>query len=142
MSTRCTTHFIDGNRLVAIVYRHCDGYPDGHGRDLLEFLKGEGCTNRRLTDDMGLLAAQLIVWLRERQKINYEWTKDEQWSDFLSIRVMMEDPWDIEYRYIVRNGGYVTCQVVSNWKGEDIVHETFELTPANIDKYEGKLREE
>ena len=51
MSTRCITHIhemktLDPNEhIVCSFYRHWDGYPSGHGRDLYEWLKDKGLKN-------------------------------------------------------------------------------------------------
>ena len=40
MGTRSLTTFIDNNTKeeIVVMYRQYDGYPGGHGRDLLNFL--------------------------------------------------------------------------------------------------------
>lgn len=38
MSTRCMTIFKENGKNVAAFYRHHDGYPDGQGQDLCNFL--------------------------------------------------------------------------------------------------------
>lgn len=38
MSTRCLTVFLSHGQEIAVMYRHCDGYPAGHGRELKDFL--------------------------------------------------------------------------------------------------------
>ena len=41
MSTRCFTVFEkEDGKVIAVMYRHSDGYPEGHGQDLASFLKG------------------------------------------------------------------------------------------------------
>lgn len=49
MSTPCLTILRDGdNKDIAVLYRHWDGYPSGHGVQLRDFLK-----NIKLTDGIG-----------------------------------------------------------------------------------------
>ena len=46
MSTRCLTVFKNsGGKEIAVLYRHMDGYPEGHGKELRKFLKGKPITN-------------------------------------------------------------------------------------------------
>ena len=49
MSTRSITHIHEshtGNEnIVCSFYRHCDGYPDGHGKDLKEWLNDKKLVN-------------------------------------------------------------------------------------------------
>lgn len=111
MSTRSTTHFVDGDEVKAIVYRHSDGYPDGHGADLLQFFADvRSQTSDTRFDDPTYLAAKLVVWLARRFAITYDWRAnpstqvshaDTRPLDFLSVGVCLEDPGDIEYRYVV-----------------------------------------
>lgn len=113
MSTRSTTHFIDESGDAAIVYRHADGYPDGHGADLQEFFAAvEADTQDRRFNDPTYLAAKLVVWLARRFAVtysaetNYEAVShaDERPLDFLSVGVVLKDPGDIEYLYEVDCG--------------------------------------
>lgn len=126
MSTRSTTHFISGGKTRAIVYRHPDGYPEGHGVDLQRFFADveEQAQDTRF-NDASYLAAKLVVWLADMfaDKTMTRTEADEarvpilenaykmgdteyvrvkaRMLDFLSVGVMMEDPGDIEYRYEV-----------------------------------------
>jgi hypothetical protein len=56
----------DGSEAV-VMYRQFDGYPDGHGLDLAEFLKGKKIVNGIGMGDtgnfngMGCLAAQMVA---------------------------------------------------------------------------------
>ena len=52
MSTRSITHIHEmksmefaKERIVCSFYRHCDGYPTGHGDDLANWLKGKSLVN-------------------------------------------------------------------------------------------------
>lgn len=111
MSTRSTTHFVEGGKTCAIVYRHADGYPDGHGAELQEFFADvEAQTQDTRYNDPSYLAAKLVVWLADKFANKYE--RDEatgeygyvksQPLDFLSVGVCIEDPEDIEYRYVIQ----------------------------------------
>jgi hypothetical protein len=110
MSTRCTTHFTwdESGEPAAIVYRHADGYPEGHGVELQEFFDAvETQTNDTRFNDPSYLAAKLVVWLADKFATRFEWdgpnmreVKTEK-LDFISVGVVMKDPGDIEYRYVV-----------------------------------------
>jgi len=69
MGTRSLTTFNDEwkNEEIAVVYRQYDGYPQGHGRELFEFLNemvvvnGIGFNNPpKVANGMDCLAAQVI----------------------------------------------------------------------------------
>jgi hypothetical protein len=71
MGTRSLTYVYGGDREtkpLVCMYRQFDGYPSGHGQELIDFLKPiklvnglgpEG--NQRVANGMGCLAAQLIA---------------------------------------------------------------------------------
>jgi hypothetical protein len=109
MSTRSTTWFVSGDtsRPEAKVYRHADGYPEGHGRDLQRFF-GDVADQTRDTrfDDPSYLAAKLIVWLAREFATSYDGGKrtshaDTRPLDFLSVGVVQDDPGDVEFVYVV-----------------------------------------
>ena len=110
MSTRSTTHFLSGSKVHAIVYRHPDGYPAGHGADLLRFFDDVRAqtSDTRFTDPE-YLAAKLVVWLADHFRTGYRFdstdgttsTYRKDLLDFTSVGVVLEDPADIEYRYVV-----------------------------------------
>jgi hypothetical protein len=68
MGTRCLTRVFDfkGAEIICL-YRQFDGYPDGHGAELREFLDGfkivNGLNNLtgKIANGMGCLAAQLVA---------------------------------------------------------------------------------
>lgn len=127
MSTRAIVNFYDSagesatrdekgrfapkKYLRAKVYRHCDGYPEGLGKDLKKFLallKKTVKDNR--FNDASYLAAKWVVHDSERFAVEYHWDREENEPlttpkenrlDFLSVGIMMEDPGDIEYIYDV-----------------------------------------
>lgn len=50
MSTRSITHIYEmqnlrPDKIVCSFFRHCDGYPSGHGQDLAEWLKDKALVN-------------------------------------------------------------------------------------------------
>jgi hypothetical protein len=132
MSTRSTTHFIDSSNIDpktgkayvgAIAYRHSDGYPSGNGRDLWHFIT----LCKKLKDsrlyDSSYLAAKFVVYLAEEFATDYMFQSPDgklhkhftegyksitvprkNRLEFISVGIMMSDPWDIEYRYTVDCG--------------------------------------
>lgn len=119
MSTRSTTHFIDSSYinpdtkkpyLSAIIYRHTDGYPEGAGTDIFRFLERVSKLNDTRLSDPSYLAAKYVMFLAEKfgsglsaqlRQMRYP-TNDS--LDFLSVGVVMDDPSDIRYRYIIDCG--------------------------------------
>lgn len=96
MSTRATVHFQQNNETVAIIYRHGDG--DVIEKDLKAFFAE---VKRQTPDtrfhDASYLAAKWVV---------HEAGKTQRTEgaplDFLSVGVVMSDPQDIQYRYLVK----------------------------------------
>lgn len=112
MSTRCVINFSDGpTRLVAKVYRHCDGYPDGDSGILADlqrfFADVESQTNDTRFDDAAYLAAKYVVWQASRNAYTYNLVNGKMRRvkakplDFLSVGILVADPGDIEYVYTV-----------------------------------------
>ena len=105
MSTRSTVHFTYGKRTEAIVYRHSDGYPEGAGADLFNFLDElkANVADTRITDPT-YLAAKYVVWLANefaQLAKKYDHCGPYHPLNFLSVGVCLRDPGDIEYRYFV-----------------------------------------
>lgn len=74
MSTRSLTVFKDGeNQDIAVMYRQCDGYPEGHGKELADFLKNKKIVNGINSNDdenmifngAGCLAAQVVSHFKD-----------------------------------------------------------------------------
>lgn len=72
MGTRCLTTVIDGNREILVLYRQFDGYPTGHGAELLEWARGMPIVNglpgddKRCANGMGCFAAQLVAHFKTK----------------------------------------------------------------------------
>ena len=129
MSTRCTLHFEQNGQKAAIVYRHCDGYPEsdvGVLADFDRFLSDvEAQTNDTRFTDPCYLAAKFVVWQanqnaktygRNPETGEYEYTPAGM-LDFLSLGVVLHDPGDIEYRYHVKcNGSGENGRPVVAWE--------------------------
>jgi hypothetical protein len=114
MSTRSTAHFVsDGGSTRAIIYRHQDGYPEGAGHDILEFLntvKKNSPGDTRFADPE-YLAARYVVFLSDKFSTTPHLDDTGVWREkslppyaFISVGVCMEDPGDIEYRYLIHCG--------------------------------------
>jgi len=108
MSTRATVHFQEDDRDVAIIYRHSDGYPEGLGADLETFFSEvQETTKDTRFYDPSYLAAKWVVWdaSQHSQFASYPEGKKSP-LQFLGVGVCLQDPADIEYRYLVNcNGG-------------------------------------
>lgn len=69
MSTRSNTIIKTGNQKIMCMYRHSDGYPTGHGQDLVDFLEGMEIVNgisvphgeQKAANGMSCLAAQIVA---------------------------------------------------------------------------------
>jgi uncharacterized protein YfeS len=114
MSTRSTVHFVNEKWYQNhIVYVHHDGYPSYRGRQVMEFLrdvKSEIMDTR--FSESGVTAARFVGYMLktyhdialesvERNEDAKKWT-DTHPLGAISVKLMNEDPGDIEYRYIVR----------------------------------------
>lgn len=77
MGTRCLTYVYDTNgEALVCMYRQFDGYPEGHGAELAEFLVGRKVINGigsgqsdaiRFSNGMGCLAAQMVCHFKDNQ---------------------------------------------------------------------------
>ena len=75
MGTRSLTTFNSSysNEEIVVMYRQYDGYPTGHGKELLEFLKGMTIVNGisakenpdKFANGMDCLAAQIVKHFKE-----------------------------------------------------------------------------
>ena len=100
MSTRACVHFMQYGEAEARIYRHSDGYPEGLGQDLLEFLRElkDNVRDNRF-NDAGYLAAK---WVVRDATMNRRYANGEAHDlNFLGVGVVSADPADCEYRYEV-----------------------------------------
>lgn len=74
MGTRSLTIIKDSwpdHKEIAVLYRQMDGYPEGHGRELAEFLSefkivnGIGNTNGKIANGGSCLACQIIAYFKD-----------------------------------------------------------------------------
>jgi hypothetical protein len=108
MSTRSTTHFTFDGALepTAIIYRHSDECPDGAGMDIMRFLDECAKLKDNRFGEPSYLAAKYVVFLADIFNWDYHCDHSEPKRppsrlDFISVGVVMKDPLDIEYRYVI-----------------------------------------
>ena len=91
MGTRSLTFVYEGDKPFVNMYRQFDGYREGHGRDLAQFLEGLTVVNgyslddnRRMANGMGCLAAQLVAKFKVGCGGVYLYPVDETdcWQDY------------------------------------------------------------
>lgn len=128
MGTRSTTHFTHGDekKPTAIIYRHGDGYPEAAGVDIHKFLNECKALKDSRLNDPSYLAAKYVVFLADMFNVDYDFTdgkmkeiKPASRLEFISVGVLMQDPGNIEYRYVINCGKIgtdglptVTCYAV------------------------------
>lgn len=103
MATRCVfafyaqpdaQKFMD-DRVVAMVYKHWDGYPESIIPLLQDFFAElDTHVQDRRYNDPSYLAAKLVVYLADRTR-----DSNDHKLEFLDVGVVMEAPSDVEYRY-------------------------------------------
>lgn len=72
MTTRSITRIIEDGEVLVAMYRQCDGYPEGHGVELFEFLKDiklvrgipRGDTSK-MASGADCLAAQMVAHFKK-----------------------------------------------------------------------------
>jgi len=96
VATRSTTQFCSGGEPVALVYKHWDGYPEEMARVFARFFAAvEAQAADTRYGDPSYLAARWVVFLAG------EYAKKGGPLDFISVGVLLADPGDIDYRYVV-----------------------------------------
>lgn len=120
MSTRATINFgyqDDGKKeVVAKIYHHSDGYPDGEHGILAKLQRFFTAVEEQTTDtrfsDPAYLAAKFVVYVahgnaQTRFRAYNGATKEGEPCPlaFLGVGVLQENPGDIEYEYFVDCSG-------------------------------------
>lgn len=90
MGTRALTRIFEhgADTPLLTLYRQSDGYPSGHGAELLAFAKGMSITNgisgdgQGTANGMGCFAAQLIARLKDRVGLHYVVPPDPSWKRY------------------------------------------------------------
>ena len=85
MGTRSTTTIYGDGKPLLTFYRQMDGYPSGHGQELVDFLRGIEMVNGismggdppklQQANGAGCLAAQILTHFKT-SVINYNYTQD------------------------------------------------------------------
>jgi hypothetical protein len=109
MSTRSLTviHDVNQDKEVCVLYRHCDGYPSGHGAELKAFLDGFSVTNGirdrggKSANGAGCLAAQMVKHFKDGvgQFYIYAAGTRDVWEDYIYV-VRVKDYAPIELEVI------------------------------------------
>ena len=108
----------------AIVYRHCDGYPEGLGCDLKRFVKLVSTLRDKRFYDPEYLAAKWVVFdaisnvisMAERSEKTGRWkvegfiVKSASYLNFVGVGVCVEDHGDVDYIYRVICDGKPTLK--------------------------------
>ena len=118
MSTRAMVHFVytdSPTKIVANIYRHSDGYPEGMVPDLRRFFADvKAQTKDTRFNNPEYLAAKFIVWQAGQYTDKTEWHEQKNPLDFLGLGVAMVDHSDVEYIYTVHCGQsgdpVITCK--------------------------------
>jgi hypothetical protein len=123
MGTRSLTHIYSGDKespILVTMYRQFDGYPTGHGQDIMDFLYNKklingisGDTDRtKCFNGMGCLAASFIK--------NFK----EDIGGIYIVPIGSEDHWE-EYRYsIYEKDDVIYLKVASAYTDhEDILYD-------------------
>ena len=110
MSTRCITHIYDNlfepEKIVCSFYRHCDGYPSGHGEDLKDWLQGKRIVNGIRQDfkkgvdynGIGSLAVELMADLQKDTSIRTIPTGQQGMGEEYTYRVRyINEGWIVSY---------------------------------------------
>lgn len=132
MGTRSLIHFKDDYTVLCTIYRQFDGYPEGRGKELADFLKGKkivdgipsGEPTDGLADGPGCLAAQWIAHEKDDVGGVYMWIA----GDGCEL---------VDYVYTVTVKDFqVTLQCTD---GEEVL---FNGAPSEFDAFLTKLNEE
>lgn len=122
MGTRSLTVVVDkswdSSKELVVMYRQCDGYPSGHGKELKEFLSGMKIVNginstlrgTKFANGMGCLAAQMLAHFK----------KDREGGFY--VHAAGSRDCGEEYTYIVSGkfGDIEPSLEVFGWRGKQI----------------------
>jgi len=116
MSTRALVRFVNKKgKNVATIYKHFDGYPEGFGLDLANFLSDmvivEGIDlvhKGHVANGMECLAAQVVAFFKQGVGDVYLYPSDTLESDTdVSYIYIIKDKGDGDILFIVYNGSRV-----------------------------------
>lgn len=114
MGTRSATIIKDrDNKKIVTIYRQYDGYPSGHGKQLLSFIKGGEVVN---SFSMGAKAGEQFNGVEDFAAQFVEHIKDGQIGNvYLYAPLDADEPrdywdaWGVEYLYVVNSKLEVKC---------------------------------
>lgn len=117
MGTRSLTFvyetYNDGDVPILCLYRQYDGYPEGHGAELAEFMNGftivnglGAKTDRKIANGVGCFAAQLVAHF-----------KKDPGQFYIHAPIVGRDDWQ-DYEYHV----YQNKIQVKNYNGREIFY--------------------
>lgn len=93
MSTPCKINFYENEKYICTVYHHSNGYPDGVGNDIKEFIKSGKFINglsinitERLFNGFGDCVAQYIAYVKKEPG---------------SVYMISEKSWNTDYDYYI-----------------------------------------
>jgi len=107
MGTRSLTFVYDGEKPIINMYRQFDGYTEGHGQELAEFLlsgemvNGYSSKTEKQFNGMGCLAAQMIAEFKNGVGGFYihAVTDTDCWQDYeyhvYADKVVIKDPSEV-----------------------------------------------
>lgn len=107
MGTRSLTFVYEDNKPIVNMYRQFDGYPEGHGQELADFLlsgkmvNGYSSTSEKQFNGMGCLAAQMIAEFKDGVGGFYIYSVDSTdcWQDYeyhvYGDKVIVKDPSEV-----------------------------------------------
>ena len=107
MGTRSLTFVYDGEKPVINMYRQYDGYPEGHGQELAEFLlsgkmvNGFSSKDEKQFNGMGCLAAQMVANFKNGVGGFYIYSIDSTdcWQDYeyhvYGDKVIVKNPGEV-----------------------------------------------
>lgn len=125
MSTRAVVKFSHGRTNVAMVYRHGDGYVEGLGQSILEFLYScKNLSDSRLCDASYLAAKWVVYDSQEYGQRDGTYKQGDYTLNFLSVGIVSREPGDIEFRYTIdcnklNQHGLPPVKVEKRFYGED-----------------------
>jgi hypothetical protein len=133
MSTRSLTHVYENGITTPLLtfYRQSDGYPEGHGIELAEYLDGfkivnglSGNPDNKTANGMGCLAASLVANFKDGPGQIYIYTAGQE-------------PWDCdaEYTYHIRQvNASVSLEIMEVSRIRESEKRIFFGTPADVIK--------
>jgi len=112
MSTHSTTHIKEASGITLVVlYGQYDGYPDGYGKDLYEFLSNisitdgllVGSNKENIANGAGCLAAQLVCNFKTEPGGFYLVNESQDWGEDYKYTVTVLGTGEAPFHIKVQN---------------------------------------